>query len=383
MIVGDRSFSQNTGVPNPGLRPRAVIAVTDTARGGAPRRLATVAKGMSARGWEILFVSLLPAGPVLRDLKEAGIETTSLEIKSPLTGLRGLRRFRRLVQAFDPQLVQTALWHANLLARVACLGSAVPVVNGHESIDRDKNFARVWIDRATRKLATRHAAVADAVAEIVAERDWVSRSDITVIPVAADWEHWKPKGQREAVRRRLGIPDGACVVGWSGRLHPVKNLPALVRALPALPEKWWLLLVGDGEERMKLERLAGSLGVRHRVCFIGETADPSPFVEACDVFCLVSLWEGLPTSLMEAMAMGLPVVAPAVGGVVELIRPDETGILLASTEPSQIAQTLLRAIERQDLGARAAAAIRRHYSAAKVLDSYEQLWQGASEGRRR
>lgn len=357
---------------------RAIITVTDTARGGAPSRLATLARGLRDKGWKILFVSVLPEGAIAKELRSDGFEVASLNLKSWADLPLALLRLRRSIRRFQPMVIQTALWHANLLGRLCAIGTGVPVVNGHESIDADRPSGRTVLERLTAPLAAAHTAVAEAVAEQIHTRDRIPRERITVIPVTKDWNAWVPKGRRHEIRKGLGIPTDSRVIAWSGRLHPVKNVDLLLQALGHLPG-WWALIVGDGPERGRLDRMTDRLGLSDRVLFTGELRDVSPYLEAADVFCLVSRWEGLPTALMEAMAMGLPVVAPRIGGIRELIHPGITGHLVETWEPQDIAAAIQTAARQPDLGINAAQMIRHRYKHSDVIEAHERLWRSLND----
>lgn len=352
---------------------RAVLVLTDTERGGTPNRMATLARGMSARGWQMLVVSLRAAGPVSEDLASDGTATLDLELHSRLAGPLAVWRLRRVLRGWRPNVVQSALWHANLLARLAALGTGIPVVNAHESVDDAKAFSRVVLDRATGRLAAWHVAVSTAVADRVAARDWVRRSRLTVIRNGIDARRWAPEGWREVTRARLGLPDEATVVGWTGRLHIVKDLPTLLGAIGWLPG-WRLVVVGGGKEEGRLRQLAADAGLAERVVFTGEVDDVAPVLEGFDVFCLPSLWEGLPGSLMEAMAAGLPVVATRVGGVPELVTDGYDGLLVAPGDPEALAAAIATAAERPELGLRARQTVETRFSEEAMLDAYERLW---------
>ncbi|HUP70237.1 MAG TPA: glycosyltransferase family 4 protein [Acidimicrobiales bacterium] len=354
---------------------RAVVVVTDTGRGGTPNRMAAVAGGLARRGWEILFVSVKPGGQVLGELSGAGMATASLELRSSGGGAAAVWRVRRLIRHWHPAIVQSALWHANLAAGLAAVGTSIPVVAGHQSVDDTKPAHRVVIDRLTlRRLATRHVAVSEAVADRLAARERVPRSRVTVIPGGKDPGRWAPAGRRDEVRGRYGIPLDARVVGWSGRLHPVKAVPALVAAV-ALLDGWWLVLVGGGEDEARIRRSVEDADIGNRVVMTGELADVAPLLEALDVFCLPSAWEGMPGALLEAMAAGLPVVATRVGGVGEVVDHGVSGLLVAPGDVAALAGAIASALEQPELGRHAQEAVQNRFSETVMIDAYDRLWR--------
>jgi glycosyltransferase involved in cell wall biosynthesis len=152
--------------------------------------------------------------------------------------------------------------------------------------------------------------------------------------------------RRHEIRAELGI-DGRFAIGTVGRLAEQKDLGTLIDGFArAELETAVLVLIGEGPERRALEVRAREAGVDGRVLFSGGRHDAAELVAGLDVFALTSRWEGLPRSLVEAIAAGVPVVATPVGGVTELVRPEETGTLVAPCDPAELATALRDQLER-------------------------------------
>lgn len=165
----------------------------------------------------------------------------------------------------------------------------------------------------------------------------------------------------ERYRQRLNLPQKGTTLVYTGRLRPVKNVPVLLKSLFLLKDQFsslYMLIVGDGAERPKLEAMVDELTLRNRVFFIGNVSDVRPYLHAADVFVLPSLKEGLSNSMLEAMAVGLPVVATAVGGAPDLIEDGVNGILLSANptlaEITEALASLLKEPDRaREMGRRA------------------------------
>ena len=353
-------------------RGAVLLVVTDTNRGGASNKLARLSRAARTRGWTVAMVSVMPAGPVLEDLAADGFVTESLDARSPLDGPRVVWRLRRLLRTFRPDVVQAALWHANLAARLAVRGTGAPVVCGHESLGDYLSGWQTAVDRRTLGPVAAHYAVSDAVADRVAQRDRVPRERITVIRSGLDVEEWQPPLDKAEARTRLGLPAHAPVVGWAGRIEPVKHVALLVDAVARL-EGWWLLVIGDGSDAGAVRAAAASAGVADRMVITGEVADVRPALAALDVFALVSRTEGLGLALLEAMAMGLPVVATDVGGVPEVVTAGHDGLLVAQ-EAGALAGALAEARARPELGERARQTVATRFSETGMVDAFVDLW---------
>jgi glycosyltransferase involved in cell wall biosynthesis len=137
--------------------------------------------------------------------------------------------------------------------------------------------------------------------------------------------------QPNEIKTSLGIPPEMMVVGTVGRLTPVKGQAVLLRAASELilrGEKIFLVLLGDGELRRDLEQLTIRIGIAGNVRFLGWRPDVARVMAACDIFCLPSLNEGMGKVLVEAMAMGKPIIACSIGGIPDIVRFGENGLLV-------------------------------------------------------
>lgn len=162
---------------------------------------------------------------------------------------------------------------------------------------------------------------------------------IQVLPNGIDVDRYPAPGYaaKSAARRHLGLPADAPIVGTVGRLDPVKNYPLLLgafREVQAGDPRALLVVVGDGPERARLEGLARELGISRAVRFLGTRFDVALILPAFDVFALSSFSEGMPMTVVEAMAAGVPIVSTAVGGIPEMIGDGCDGLLVAGVPPA-------------------------------------------------
>jgi glycosyltransferase involved in cell wall biosynthesis len=165
----------------------------------------------------------------------------------------------------------------------------------------------------------------------------VASDRIHVIPNA--WNGRIPERDRRAARQALGVPPDEFLIGWVGRLIPVKGADVMLEALAQLPDVPSTAILGDGAERRRLERMAAALGLERRVRFHGQVDDAPSLFPAFNVFVMSSRSEGTPMALLEAIAAGLPVVATAVGGVPDVIGPGE-GLLVPPEQPTALARAI-------------------------------------------
>lgn len=180
---------------------------------------------------------------------------------------------------------------------------------------------------------------------------------------------------RRSARRALGLAEETLVVGSVGRLDPVKDLGTLIEAFSVLGRAdAVLLIVGDGPERPRLERLSESLGCAGSVIFTGHRDDVRRVLPALDVYVNCSVTEGMSVTILEAMAAGLPVVATAVGGNPELVQRGLTGLLVLSRSPRSLANAVGRLLgspdDRAAMGAAARARVVAEFSLDRMLREY-------------
>lgn len=176
----------------------------------------------------------------------------------------------------------------------------------------------------------------------------IPRDRIVVVRNAVDGERFTIR-DREHARVRLGLPIGAPLILYAGYLVPEKGVDILVDAMAVLPRRdVHLVMLGDGPLRRSLRSRVRSRGLADRVHLRGAVPPEAvpEFMAACDLLCLPSRREGCPNVVLEALASGRPVVASRVGGVPELVRDDESGVLVAPDDPAALAAGLARALAR-------------------------------------
>ena len=178
----------------------------------------------------------------------------------------------------------------------------------------------------------------------------------TVIHSGVDLARLRPDSARAAATRAtLGISAEAMVLATVGRLTAVKGQETLIRAIAKClrqGEKLYLLILGEGELRNDLEALSAELGIAEAVHFLGWRPDVASVIDACDIFCLPSLNEGMGKAIVEAITMGKPVVASDVGGIPDLVVPGENGILVPPGDSDALAEAILNLRDHPEMRVR-------------------------------
>lgn len=199
--------------------------------------------------------------------------------------------------------------------------------------------------------------------------------------VGVDLARFEAPADREALREALGVPRDAAVVITVGEHIPRKNHETVLRAMAKLPRAW-VLFCGVGELARPLEALARELGMAERTLFLGFRRDVPALLKASDLFFFPSFQEGLPVSLMEAMAAGLACAASAVRGNRDLIGESGGGVLRPPLDAEGFARDIARLLEDQalrlDMGRRNREFIR-EYGLPRVLEEMARLYRGQLE----
>jgi len=213
----------------------------------------------------------------------------------------------------------------------------------------------------------------------------VPAASIEVIHNAIDTDAWSIRQVAKNLREPLGLTNAFPVVGYVGRIMPEKDLATWLRAAAVLAcahPSARFVLVGDGRDgttQRGLEELARALGIRERVIFTGYRRELLPVYASFDIFLLTSRREGLPNSLLEAMAMGLPVVTSDVAGAKELVVDGQTGFVLPQGDVAGIAHALITLAaddrKRTQMGRAGRERVERDFSFATRMYRIENLYQ--------
>jgi len=289
-------------------------------------------------------------------------------------------RLARLFRQTKPDIVHTrnpeAFFYGFLGAKLAGVPCIVHSEHGRPLPDKPH---RMLVQRWMSKFTNGVFAVTEQLKDELVRYVRLPQQQIQVLYNGVDLDRFC-KGPRAQTRAMLGVDDSTIVIGSVGRLVPVKNYSLLMRAAAPLLRsgKGRLVLVGDGPERERLGSEADALGIMQHVQLLGHRNDVHELLAAMDLFVLPSINEGMSNTLLEAMACGLPVVASAVGGNVEIVRDQGDGLLFASNDLDVLRTHLdhltMNADVRREFGRRARARVEDAFSLDAMVRRYEQFY---------
>ncbi len=321
---------------------------------------------MLAQGWDVH--SVCSAGPALDRIRTRGYKTHVIKIERGLFRIRHLSALIGLIRLFRRERFDVLHTHtpiAAVLGRFAAKITGIPTViytaHGfyfHDDMPRWKYFFYVLIEKLSGMFTDLLFTQSSEDAQTAVQYNFINPKHIYAIGNGVNLEHYSPtvSNTNRELRAALAIPMDAFVVGFVGRLVHEKGILDLLRAAESVSRKSsrvWFVLAG---ERLKSDSMKGSIDdlitlisqSHKRVCILGPRDDIPQILSAIDLFCLPSHREGMPRSIIEAMAMGKPVVATNIRGCREEVVHGETGILISPRAPDELSDTILHLSENPE-----------------------------------
>jgi glycosyltransferase involved in cell wall biosynthesis len=364
-----------------------VHVITGLGRGGAEGALFRLLSATPDAA-RCKVVSLGDSGLFGPRLEQLGVEVVALGMNPRRPSPLALLRLARLLRRWRPQLVQTWMYHADLLGGIAARLAGVPVCWGIRQSDLSplvnkastRLIARLCA-LLSRRVPARIVSCSQKAAEV--HRALGYAAPFVVVPNGLDVREWQPRPElREAVRRELGLGVDEFVFAHAGRADPQKDHGNLARAfslLPTGPGRPRLLLCGKGlgPSDPYQQALPFSAEARSALVALGERDDLPRLWQAADAFILSSSGEAFPNVLAEAMACGLPCVTTDVGDAGEIVG--QTGRVVPAGDAPALARAmqslrLLAPHERQALGRAARQRIEARYTLERMATGFRDVW---------
>lgn len=385
---------------------RVLHLIEDLGAGGAERLLFVNLSRLNRECFSGIVCHLYDRALHWRQpILDLGYPVMSLKMTSIRDLPRGVARLSWLLKEHPVDLIHTHLYGANLLGRLVGALRSVPVVSSLHNPDYEpetfKDNAALspgkvrilnWLDRLSSWLARpEFVAVSQYVKQSAVRHLGIPGDRTSVIYNPIDVLMFAPSAGVAAramqLRAELGLASDAPVLLCIARLDPQKGLRYLIEALPALVEQFprvAALFVGGGPQaaQASLLELAEARQVRSHVHFLGVQADVRPYLEMCDLFVLPSLYEGMGIVLVEAMAMERACVATRATAVPEVVADEESGLLVAPANPSELASAIARLLRDPALRSRMGAAGRRialeRFDVVRSIGQLEAVYQAVA-----
>ena len=357
-------------------RPQIPVAVflTSFDAGGTERQMTELIRRLDDRRFAVHAVCLRREGAWLPRVAGRAASVTEFRIGAfarPST-LKQLFRFASWCRRERIAIVQTCDFYSNVFGLPGAFLGGVPVrLGSRRELNPDKTAARIRLQRFAYAFATRLIANSPASAEFLVN-EGIARSKVSIIPNGLDATAFTAPPPKDRVTRVVTVAN----------LRPEKGHETLIAAAALLardcPDLRYLI-VGDGARRAELEALVRTKGVDRIVEFAGHREDVPALLAASDLFVLPSRSEAFPNGAIEAMAAGLPVIASAVGGLLDLIQSSRTGLLVPADDAEALAAALRRLHQDPERAASIGAAARREvlsrYSFDRMVAAFEHLYE--------
>ena len=340
--------------------------------GGLERLLVDFARFHDRRKFELQFFALAGDGQPAADIRAAGC---AVQVLNDSLKIRKLRSLARLVEHLKKQRVQIVHTHntyAQFYGTLAAKLAGVPIViNTQHGGGCGESWKARWQFQLANRWTQRVVGVSHDAARLCQQQDPGSQNKITTIWNGINLDRFTYHGPKRT-------PTAISVA----RLSATKDFPTLLRAvslvLPQVPD-FRLRIVGDGPERSKLETLIDDLNLRRHVELLGERHDVPALLADSGFFVSSSLSEGISLTLLEAMAVGLPIVTTAVGGNPEVVLDGHTGRLAPAGNPAALAGAIVDLCGERDLwsamGTLGRQRVEQNFEIRNMIRNYEALYE--------
>jgi glycosyltransferase involved in cell wall biosynthesis len=351
-----------------------VYMITGLSTGGSETALARLLARLNRDRFRPTVVCLKDGEtPIGAEIRSLDTPVLDLHLVHPAR-IGALWHLYSLLRETRPSIVHAWLFHAVVLGRLVGRMARVPIVISSRQNINLGSPVREIVNRMTIGIDDQVIAVSEAARRVDIERGGAKPEKVVVIYNGVDLCDYPPltPDMRAEARSALGFPLGTKLVGTVARLHPSKGIDDLIKAaarvLARVPDTRFLV-VGDGKQRAALKRLTDELGLAERVLFLGERHDVPFLLAGLDLFVLSSREEGMGIALLEAMASGIPVVATAVGGVVEAVEDTVSGLLVPRGDVDRLAESIISMLNTPELAAEMAKNGRRRVEAMFSIDT--------------
>lgn len=373
------------------MKRKVLHVIYSLYRGGAERVIETQVLGADRRRFELLVCSITSGGDLIHRMSNAGARVFLLGKRrrgdiTALTKLANLINVER-VDLLHLHNAPGMFW--GTLARMLS-GRRIPIVRTEHNPYLPASLPRLY--RILYPHFTKRARRVICVSEVV------RRSFAAAFPDLADRYVALPNGirvqdydklpPRHECRAAFHLSPGERLIGTVGRMSPVKNHRLLIEAFARVRERVPdvnLAIIGEGELRAKLADYAADLGVSEYVSLVKESRMIDYFYGALDVFVLSSSSEGMPLTLLEALASGVPVVATEVGGIPEVVESGTTGYLVPKGSAEFLAKRIIELLQdpakAQSMALAGRTMVREKFPAEKMVAGIERLYEAVLDGR--
>jgi glycosyltransferase involved in cell wall biosynthesis len=365
-------------------RVRVLHVIDSFDLGGGQTALLNLIRASNRKRFEPEVACMHGQGVFWNEFTALGIPVYSLSPRKnvPLY----LVRLAKIIVMRRPLIVHCHLFGSNWIAKPLATLLGVRVRVNHDQCNDGLRIEKPvlrWLDAATNSLSSHICAVSASTRDFLVQRERVNPARVSLVYNGIDVDRFKPRGSR----MRYDAFANEFVVAGVGRLHPQKNFSLFLDVAAELLRRGLrirFVIAGTGPEEQMLQARCASLGISRSVQFLGHVKDTASVYAASDALLMTSKFEGTPLTALEAMAVQLPIVAPRLDGIGEILKDGVDALLIDSAEPALYADAITRLHKDPELakrlGAEAERNVRENFSAKGMAAAVERIYERCLAG---
>ncbi len=358
---------------------KVVYIITSLGIGGAEKILLTTIRNLNHMLFSIYVISLYNQNALLNEYKRHCEKVYFLKYRNKYNPFIIIKIYK-IIKLIKPDVVHTHMPHATIWGRIAALlaGTKIIMTTEHNiSVWRKSNFLFWFFYWLTALFTDKIITVSQAIKKQLINTLFISPQKIEVIYNGINIDEFVMEIKAPSDLLSISHP----IIGTIGRLHKIKGHAVLIESMRFVKKQFPqgnLIIIGDGEEKMKLQRLVRKYALSNSVHFLGTRNDLLGYLKLMDIFVFPSLEEGLGLALIEACAAGKPCIASCVGGIPEIIENSVNGILVPPDEPEILAEKITWLLRNKNImrqmGLHAKQIVQKKFNITNTIKKLETLY---------
>jgi len=371
------------------MKHKILYVIANLSYGGGEKVFAQLIRGLNREQYEV-WVACLPEGKFIEEIQDTKTHLEPIDLSNrynPKTTLR----LSNMIKKNDIQIVHTQGSRGNFFGRFAAHFAKVPIIisslallitrDSHSDVNKLKRKVYIQFDKFTSTYVDCFLVLSEFHREALISDYKIEPCRITKVYNGIELDEFE-SGNGYPIMEEFNVSSSNPLIGIIGRLVFEKGLPFLLQAIPKVTEIFpdaRFLIVGDGPLRTELEDLVSRLNIYENCIFTGFRRDIPDILSAIDMLVMSSLYEGMPMVILEAMAASRPIIATNVGGIPELVKDGETGILVLPKDVDALAESIIHLLKSKEkakqMGLAGRKRVEEHFDVNVMVRKTEEVYQ--------